>query len=325
MKKFLLLFILLGSFAKAESIGGVGLLIEDDDDDVQLTKTPPQKTQLTVSPVPVPAVRPVPVVPASSTAKSTGVPFQATLGQGKCPDVIPHPDAKNTPVKVYVDQQSQKVVIQTPEQVYHSKVSTGGGLKIPNGELKKGPYCARTPKKEKLIVSAVTEDMFAGTGCTPDEIRSKSTVFSTYFTRTFTDSEGKPLPMPHAVRISGGIFFHEVPGAYANLLGYNVSGECVRLPPQMAKTLEGLIKKYGAIEVNITDPPEVNPRAPNYCDDRMVARATEDQKYGSVSGPGVGPRPTGTEGVYGGTQSFLDGVVKIFKGFQPQQPGRSRI
>lgn len=284
-------------------------------------------------PTPMPPTRPATVqIPATQGPPVTGdVPFQATvaIGSTRCPEPLAHPNARNTPVKVYVDQQGQSVRIDTPDrpQPIESRVSTGGGLKIPNGEVKKAPYCARTPRKERLIVSAVTPDMFKGSGCTPDEIRAKSTVFPMYHTRTFTDKNGQPIPMPQAVRIVGGIFFHEVPPSYREMLGHNVSGECVRLAPSVAKFLQAQIKKYGAIEVNITDPPQVARQMPQYCDDQMAANARQRQQ-GPGTSVAAAPQATGSEGVYGGEQSFFSILGRFFNpNPQPQvqqAPGPSR-
>jgi hypothetical protein len=140
----------------------------------------------------------------------------------------------------------------------------------------------------------------------------KSTVFPMYHTRTFTDKRGNPVPMPNAVRIVGGIFFHEVPPSYRELLGHNVSGECVRLAPSVAKFLKGQIEKYGAIEVSISEPPQISRRMPQYCDEQMVA----DARSGRPVGSGAPPQATGSEGVYGGEESFFSILGRIFN---PQQ------
>ncbi len=282
------------------------------------------------TPAPIPAAEPVPVpavavkpaaaapavTPDPAPTAVSEAPFQASvaIGTTRCPEPVAHPNARNTPVKVYVNQQTQKIEIVSPDlpQVVPSRISTGGGLKIPNGELKKAPYCARTPRKERLIVSAVTPEMFKGSGCTEDEVRAKSTVFPMYHTRTFTDKNGKPVPMPNAVRITGGIFFHEVPPSYREMLGHNVSGECVRLAPGVARFLQSQIKKYGAIEVNITDPPTVAREMPQYCDDQMVANAKYRQSGGAVTTTASRPQPTGSEGVYGGEDSFFSVLGRIF-------------
>lgn len=287
---------------------------------VPVPKPRPQtKPVETAAPMPKPVPAPPPTAP-------TDVPFKASvaIGSTRCPEAIAHPNARNTPVKVYVNQQTQSVSIVTPDrpQALQSIVSTGGGLKIPNGKIKKDPYCARTPKKDGLIVSAVTPEMFEGTGCTPEEIRARSTVFKDYKTNTFTDKEGRPVPMPQAIRIIGGIFFHEVPPSYTNLLGHNVSGECIRLKPAVAKYLQAQIRKYGAIEVNITEPPEVAREMPQYCDDRMAADAKNRQRPdGSIASI---PQATGTEDVYGGERSFFGQLAKInpLNWFKPQAPAQ---
>lgn len=227
---------------------------------------------------------------------------QVTIAQGGCAEPVAHPDASKTPVEVWVDQKTQTITIQTPDrkEPLVDKVSTGGGLKVPNGtKVKKDPYCARTPKIEKVI-SAVEESDFAGTTCNAEEIRSRSTVFKDYRSRTFTDKEGREVPMPNAIRIEGGIFFHTVPPSYVGLMGQNVSGECIRLYNKTSSFLQAQIKKYGAIKVHISEPPEVDPRAPNYCDENKVAQAKLDQKNGTMAPTA---QSTGTEGVVGGEKS----------------------
>lgn len=302
-------------------------------------RTPVQPSnEMAFPPLPPPRPRDL-ALPAEVTTPSSEVPFKASIniGSTRCPDPVAHPNARQTPVKVYVDQQTQSIRIETPDRPrpVESRVSTGGGLKIPNGKLKKAPYCARTPQfpsapaarpgqpvraAQPLIISAVTPEMFNGTGCTSDEIRAKSTVFPMYHTRTFTDKNGNPVPMPNAVRIAGGIFFHEVPPSYREMLGHNVSGDCVRLAPSVAKFLRTQIAKYGAIQVEVSAPPTVDPRMPQYCDDRMVADATQRLR---PNAPNIASRPqaTGSEDVYGGQESFFSVLGRIFS---PQQVPSSR-
>jgi hypothetical protein len=150
---------------------------------------PPQRTAEVIAaplPPPTPPARPVDLAPAQPVSTG-GAPYQASIAVGstRCPDPVAHPNARNTPVKVYVDQQTQTVRIVTPDrqQPVESRVSTGGGLKIPNGKLKKAPYCARTPSKDRLVISAVTPEMFKGTGCTPDEIHGFPDVPHPHFHR----------------------------------------------------------------------------------------------------------------------------------------------
>jgi len=306
-------------------------------------RTPIQRnTENALPPLPPPRPRDL-TAPAAAITPATSIPavagdmpFKASIniGSTRCPDPVAHPNARQTPVKVYVDQQTQSIRIETPDRPrpVESRVSTGGGLKIPNGELKKAPYCARTPQfpaapaaraGQPLIISAVTPEMFNGTGCTSDEIRAKSTVFPMYHTRTFTDKNGNPVPMPNAVRIAGGIFFHEVPPSYREMLGHNVSGDCVRLAPSVAKFLRTQIAKYGAIQVEVSAPPTVDPRMPQYCDDRMVADASQRLR---PNAPNVASRPqtTGTEDVYGGQESFFSVLGRFFTPQQMPSSGAPR-
>lgn len=308
------------AFAETISTGG-GFMFGGRAPDPTPAVSPSPKPALAPVPAALPAPKPQPLV---SPVASGPAPFQASvaIGSTRCPQPVAHPNAANTPVKVYVDQQTQTVRIVTPDrpQPVESVVSTGGGLKVPNGRLNARPYCARTPKKDRLVVSAVTEDMYKGSGCTPDEIRENTTVFDMYHSRTFTDKDGNEVPMPKAVRIMGGIFFHEVPPSYAKMLGHNVSGECVRLKPAVAKFLNDQIRKWGAIEVNITDPPEVASNMPQYCTPEMVADARRRQQMdnGSQFSATPTPRATGTEGVYGGEESFFSALGRIFQFNRPR-------
>jgi hypothetical protein len=248
---------------------------------------------------------PVKFQPASNT--------RATISGEGCPEPVANQDAAKTPVEVWVDQDKQTITIHTPDRQTDlvDKVSTGGGLKIPNGKLKKNPYCARTPKMDRLI-SAVKVDDFAHTSCTPDQKRDRSTVFPMYYSRTFTDKNGRLVPMPKAIRIDGGIFFHVVPPSYKGLLGHNVSGECVRLNESTATFLQAQINKYGAIKVHISEPPAVDRDMPQYCDEQMVAQAKFDQQSGRVS---PATQPTGSEGVIGGEKSAENIFAKLFDPF----------
>jgi hypothetical protein len=329
---FLILVLSVSTTGTAETIGNTGTFM--------FGGTVPSSTPTLPAPLATPPVRPRDLgLPANSAPVVSGeAPFQAriNIGSTRCPDPVAHPKARQTPVKVYVDQQTQTIRIETPDrpQPVQSRVSTGGGLKIPNGELKKAPYCAQTPQfpsvpaaragqparpSQPLIISAVTPEMFNGTGCTSDEIRAKSTVFPMYHTRTFTDKHGKPVPMPNAVRISGGIFFHEVPSSYREMLGHNVSGDCIRLAPSVAKFLRTQIAKYGAIQVEVSAPPTVDPRMPQYCDARMVADASRRLQPNSQN-IASRPQPTGTEDVVGGQESFFSLLGRMFT----PQPARSR-
>jgi hypothetical protein len=256
------------------------------------------------------AVVPVDIKPATQAAQVAPVEkIEATIHGEGCPEPAASQDASKTPVEVWVDQDKQTITIHTPDRKTDlvDKVSTGGGLKIPNGKLKKSPYCARTPKMDRVI-SAVKVDDFAHTSCTPDQKRDRSTVFPMYYSRTFTDKNGRLVPMPKAIRIDGGIFFHVVPPSYKGLLGHNVSGECVRLNESTATFLQAQINKYGAIKVHISEPPVVDRDMPQYCDEQMVAQAKFDQQNGRVS-PAM--QQTGSEGVIGGEKSAEDIFAKV--------------
>lgn len=215
---------------------------------------------------------------------------------------------------VTVDKWTQTITIQAAdlEEPWIRKVSTGGGLKVPNGKNAQSPYCASTPEVKSKFIPAITSG-------------PNTTMEPMHYSNTFAYG-GEPAPMPWAIRIEGGIFFHErgdssirvrtkdgvVPVSYNHLLGQNVSGECVRLDSQTSRLLYGLALKYGGISASITgqDPlpveegycTRINGKkkcfAPNYCDEKMVAMAKKgvtEAKDKSQSGLGKF-----FEGLFGG-------------------------
>ena len=317
MKKYILasIMMLASTQARAEQVAEWGFLEEDEPRAEVPAKQIARSAHIEVAPTktafgppdenekPIERVKPQ---PANIVAAQASDEEETVKTQG-CNPPNSNSDKTSSPVKVYVDQQKQTIKIDSPDREvpWESKVSTGGGLKIPNGRIKKAPYCARTPSINNRLIRAVREEDFRGSGCSSEQIRAQATVFKMYHTATFTDKSGRPVPMPHAIRIGGGIFFHEVPPSYSKLLGQNVSGECVRLSPNTARFLREQIEKYGAIEVTITEPPEVDRSMPQYCDQHMVAMARSGyDDYGHGSGAPV--QATGSEGVYGGVESFTN-------------------
>lgn len=215
---------------------------------------------------------------------------------------------KKTPVEVYIDQEKQIMYVKRPARagkaaIFSTRISTGGGLKIPNGINAAGrsPYCARTPSFKNVIIPAYKESDFDPTLCSPDEIRARATVFENYYTRTFSDGQGNPIPMPKAIRLAGGIFLHQVPPSYKNFLGENVSGECIRMNPTVSKQLFEEILLHGAIKVTVSEPPKAYKCKPQYCDDTMIEKAKADIAAGRIP---VTKR-TGSEGMFGGTEDFF--------------------
>lgn len=306
----------LNQAAFAEAVGKSGGFDEDEITygppvvETKKNKVIPQATQ---APKPAPKVEvapPVDIKPRMETAAAPTIPsnvlfpVKAKITAGDCQEPIASPDASKTPVEVWVDQQTQTIKIVTPDRKAPlvDTISSGGGLKIPNGELKKDPYCARTPKIDK-VVSAIEPHEFDETTCKHQTKRDMSTVFNDYKTRTFTDKYGRQVPMDDAIRIEGGIFFHTVPPSYAELMGQNVSGECIRLFKKTAVFLQAQIRKYGAIKVHISEPPPPVPGAPNYCDEEKVAQAIREKQQGSTAPTA---QVTGTEDVPGGTKSAVD-------------------
>lgn len=226
----------------------------------------------------------------------------------KCPMPQMTQAHRNTPVEVYIDQEKQLMYVKRPKragkaEIFSTRISTGGGLKIPNGinAAGKSPYCARTPSFKNVIIPAFKESDFDPTLCTADEIRSRATVFENYYTRTFSDKEGNPIPMPKAIRLAGGIFLHQVPPSYKGLLGENVSGECIRMNEVVSKQLFEEILLHGAIKVTVSEPPAPHTCKAQYCDQAMIDKAKADIASGKIP---VTKR-NGSEGLFGGTESFM--------------------
>ncbi len=235
------------------------------------------------------------------------VPAPAPL---KCLTPPVNPNAKNTPVDVVIDQEAQLIYITYPSsdgkgtEFFSSRISTGGGLKIPNGVNPRPPYCAKTPEIKTKIIPAIKAEDFDKTRCTDKEIRARSTVFKQYYTETFSDGEGNPIPMPNAIRLDNeGDFLHTVPPSYAKLLGENVSGGCVRLNPRVSEILFKQMLKHGAIRVTVKPPPTPNKCKPQYCDDKIKDQAKLDIASGKIPVT----RRTGSDGIAGSVEGFFDG------------------
>lgn len=236
-----------------------------------------------------------------------------TAPSGTCQNPQVDPNYKNTPLEIRVDQDTQiaKVylngkILKIPGErggsvEFVMYVSTGGGLKIPNGKYDKEPYCAVTPAFEE-VVPAMEESAFDPTKCTPEEIHQRATMFPVYYSNTFSDESKNPVPMRNAIRIQkgGGWFLHEVPSSYRKYLGQNVSGECVRMPPYAAKMLYDLTKQYGGLKVKLSGPPQVSRCKPQFCDENFRQQAMRDIQEGRVPRT----RYTGSEGLFGDDGAF---------------------
>lgn len=233
---------------------------------------------------------------------------------------IPDNGDQSSPVKVYVDQASQTIRVEvhgendTVLEAREGKVTTGGGLKIPNGKIPRNPYCAVTPQKLHHIIRAIRpEDFGRDSGCTPEQIVAHSTVFDLYHSNTFTDVAGNPAPMAHAIRVEGGVFFHTAGREYQVLLGtQNLSGGCIRLDPDMALWLKRQIIEHGAIDVTISEKPEIlDPRDRRYCDRAMERAALIARNEKRLNGQYY----TGTEGIYEGGRKGMEDLMKGFGQF----------
>lgn len=234
-------------------------------------------------------------------------------------------EAAKTPLKVTVDQEAQtiSIVVDGKKLDLHGfdRVSTGGTLKIPDGSNGAPPYCAQTPAMHE-VVAMVKESDFANTKCDSDYIRDKSTVFPVYYSRTFGDASTGPIPMPKAIRIKKGIFFHEVPPSYKDALGNDISGECVRLHPRTAALLYKQMEKYGAIDITIKPPRQHQmgetlklhgKSVKMYCDQRDVDAAIAAKRSGNTSTALA--QNTGSEGVVGAPRGFDEAAADVIDPF----------
>lgn len=208
---------------------------------------------------------------AQTAALETNKPVTAPANPP--PAAAPAP-AFEPKVVVTVDKTSQQIFITTPdlEKPLVDKVSTGGGLKTPNGKERSDaqPYCGTTPTIQNLVVPAIEK----GKGQTMEKV---------HYSKLFEDGNGEQIPMPNAINLFNGtpqrrefagIFFHTVPPSYTKLLGQNVSGGCIRLSKPTSSFLYSQMKKHGGIIVHIIgeDPP-ASKNGRNYCTPKMVAAA----------------------------------------------------
>lgn len=166
---------------------------------------------------------------------------------------------------VEVDRSTQTIKVKTPRGDWEAKVSTGGGLKQPNGveRLDKTPYCANdeTPEMNQVYIKAAE----SGPGRTMEKV---------HYSNAFSDQQGNKIPMPWAINLVGGIYFHEAPPAYVDLLGKNVSGGCIRLPPGRAEQFYKEMLEFGGITVTISgENPESKPGDRSFCSKAMVEKA----------------------------------------------------
>lgn len=183
----------------------------------------------------------------------------------------------NSRLFVYVNKTTQRIEVYVdgrPMALPYDKVSTGGTLKIPNNaDQGKAPYCGSTPDFHDLYIPAIA---FPGGGD-----KYKATVFEKYFSSTFLDDKDRPIAMPHAIRIRGGIFFHAAAPAKIPNLGTNVSGDCVRLHPATAKILHDLVLQYGGLTTTIEG---ADPKAKGLTCTYMNGRAVEvNSKTGKIT------------------------------------------
>lgn len=166
---------------------------------------------------------------------------------------------------IEVDRSTQTITVKTPQGDWTDKVSTGGGLKFPNGVEAQGrsPYCANnvTPSFDQVYFPAITSG--PGTNMKP-----------VHYSNTFSDQKGNKIAMPWAINLGAGIYFHEAPPSYVGLLGQNVSGGCIRLSPARAKQLYAQMIENGGATVSIFgENPESNPGDRSYCDKEMILEA----------------------------------------------------
>lgn len=290
MNRFTLLLTILGISipAMSETVGGW------DGTVYHVYGTGAEKYHMATQTTPPPAVQTAPAVAPAETRSTTASeifygerplrrperfgtfhPRLVYKDGSNCPTPQAHNNAAQTPVEVYVNQtdpENQTITIKVfgNEQIeVTGNASAGGTFKRSNGKIKQR-YCAQTQPQNGRIISAVTPEMFKGTGCSPSDIRSMSTVFDVYDSQTWSDQNDNPIPLKNAVRIVGGTFFHTAPTGTEGDLGKNVSGDCVRLADEVAKFLKDKIMQYGAIKVYINDPPQLDHNHPRYCNGDAV-------------------------------------------------------
>lgn len=243
-------------------------------------------------------------VPAT---QSTGSMVQKAVTTDNAPSATLVSDGKfDSPVKVYVDKSRQLMTVYSPESPDGEtfKVSTGGGLKIPNfeDETKNVPYCAETPDVEGRI-------MRAKPGVTMKPLHESS---------EFRDAQGRKAPMKNAILIDGarGIYFHEVLPNYQGYMGDNRSGGCVRLFPKDSRRLYYLMEKYGSLEINIygqrRQPPEASgPRGWTREELRRGCTPEMAQAMHQQMLNGENVERTGDEGIFTG---IFDALGSLFGG-----------
>lgn len=316
--------------AFADAVGRSGGFDEDD-----ITYGPPvvetKKNKVIPQPtsVPKPASKaevasPVDIKPRMETAAAsapnwTSEPLYKMMPlKDGCAKPVPTEAAAKTPLKVVVNQESQTIKITVGEQEIdlkgENRVSTGGTLKIPDGSNNVNPYCAQTPAMHEVIPMADEKDFAGIPGCDAETTRANATIFEMYYSRTY--GAKAPFPMPKAIRIRNGIFFHVVPPSYADGLGNDISGDCVRLSQKTATTLHNLMKKYKALDVTITPPRQHQPgetvtingkTVKMYCDKRDELAAIEAKRSGSTTT--MLAQSTGPEGVVGAPNGFNDAAA----------------
>lgn len=256
---------------------------------------PPAPGQL---PVPQPMPMPMPPAPSAPATPFSGVqPLDEVIGvhhireemekRGVSDDQAYFIKASAPQVFIHINKATQTIQIWAPETAglpggsIVRLVSTGGGLKHPvdpQTQKPDKPYCAdyETPNVTNLWIPAI----------------EGQTMFKGKTSNRFLTAKGDGVAMPNAIHVRGGIYLHEVPSGrnadgvlYSDLLGYNVSGGCIRLDAELSQWLWDEMLAYGGAELTIYGD---NPGQPQcYVDQYGVARAA-GQKPAS---PAVRPQP----------------------------------
>lgn len=166
---------------------------------------------------------------------------------------------ENSAVQITVNKQNQTMVFSWLDaagqrQSIQTLISTAGGvLKIPDGKMNKRPYCATTPDYDTFFPR-----MRDGQDFMVNPHHKSGTFDAT---------------LPWAFRLTGGIFFHQTPGArYEKQLGQAMSGGCIRVPAKYAKFVWQTIRANNGAYVRIHGP-EQNPGLLEHCRKNLLPGA----------------------------------------------------
>ena len=192
---------------------------------------------------------------------------------------------EDSAVQITVNKQNQTMIFSWLDaagrrQSIQTLISTAGGvLKIPDGKMNRPPYCATTPDYDAFFPRIRNGQDFMANP------HHKSGTFD--------------ATLPWAFRLTGGIFFHQTPGArYEKQLGQAMSGGCIRVPAQYAKFVWQTIRASNGAYVRVHGP-EQNPGLLEHCRKnllpgalaRWAAKNGQRQSQGQAQTVPQGPAP----------------------------------